>query len=85
MGIRRTQQEKEDLIEKWGDSGLSKIKFCFQNKINPNTFKNWLKKEKEGIGEFLSVSVDSSQSSSKKAPSLKLEMEVSGVVIRIFE
>ena len=33
MGIRRTQQEKEDLIEKWGDSGLSKIKLCFQNNL----------------------------------------------------
>ena len=87
MAIHRTEQEKSDLIKKWQESNLSQNKFCYQEGVNPNTFRGWIKAqeraERQTEGNFLAIKM-SNQQNEYQARKPKLEMEVSGVIIRIY-
>ena len=58
--IRRTEQEKLDLIEAWEKSGLSIKRFCNQHQFSDSLFHAWLnkyrrRKEEKPAGPFVPV------------------------------
>ena len=61
--IKRSEEEKLALIEKWEQSGLSIITFCNQHHFSDSLFHTWLnkyrrnKKEAKPIGAFIPLQV----------------------------
>lgn len=46
--IRRTEQEKLDLIEQWEKSGLPIKTFCDEHQCSDSIFHTWLNKYRRG-------------------------------------
>jgi transposase-like protein len=46
--IKRTEQEKLDLIEQWEKSGLPIKTFCEQHQFSDSIFHSWLNKYRRG-------------------------------------
>lgn len=46
--IKRTEQEKLQLIEQWEKSGLPIKTFCLQNNFSDSLFHSWLNKYRRG-------------------------------------
>jgi transposase-like protein len=46
--IKRTEQEKLDLIDQWEKSGLPIKTFCEQHQISDSIFQSWLNKYRRG-------------------------------------
>ena len=61
--IRRSEEEKLALIEKWESSGLPITVFCNQHHFSDSLFHSWLnkyrrhKKEAKPIGAFIPLQV----------------------------
>ncbi len=56
--MKYTAEQIQVAINEWQVSGLSKKAFCLQRDINPQTFYNWLKRNKAtGSAGFTAVTL----------------------------
>ena len=76
---RRSAEDREQLIQEYSASGLTRREFCAKRKINLTTFHGWFKKRrKQGSPRFAQVAIPSGGS---VAP---IEIELgNGVCIRL--
>jgi hypothetical protein len=56
--VRRSAQERQELIQAYGRSGLSKAAFCRERGLLPATFYLWFKKQTVPAPRWAEVQVD---------------------------
>lgn len=87
---RKTQQEKEDLLQLWSESGKSQAAFARSHAIKPNTFYNWMQnyrnqnpKQEKKQNKFIEM-LPESPSETNKSTVIRypngIEIELSGFV-----
>jgi transposase-like protein len=89
--IKRTEQEKLDLIDQWEKSGLAIKTFCDQHQFSDSIFHTWLNKYRRGKKsakqptQFLPLQIASNSSINEDSRNFYTEIILaSGTRIRLY-
>lgn len=81
MKKHRTQKEKEDLIQLYKASGLTRVMFCKEHHIAPTSLRNWMKYETTKPIKFLQVTESPTEKVELNALADNIKIEFRGVAV----
>ena len=74
--IKRTKEEKQNLVSDFKKSGLSKVQWCQNNNIPVSTFNGWIfpnnQKTKEKC-KFVEINIPTNETNTIKTESISIE------------
>ena len=81
MKKHRTQKEKDELIQMYKASGVSRVSFCKENHIAPTSLRNWMKSEAVKPIKFMQVAESPTTKIELNAPADNIKIEFGGIAV----
>ncbi len=79
MAKHRTQEEKEELIQLFKSSGLSKQDFCTTRKVSSTSLRSWMKQESKKPITFVQLTDPQDKHTIASTPDSSIHLEWKGI------